>query len=520
MPFARRRVAPAATSARPSSSSRASSGTRSSPGTPARASSAGASSSISGFRRASPASRARACSRRSQRSPIRTTSCWSRCRKSIRRRNRRRGSRRSRTPAPRSPSTRCREASCRAWLEARLARQKQRASPETLAFLADRCEGNLLAARQEIEKLGLALPEGPLSHDDVVRAVTDVARFDLTELSAAWLEGDAARAIRILASLEAEGEGAPLLVWQAGEDVHALAAALEAARSGSDVAAALRSARVWGKRSDAMALAARRVTPGTGRPSAARSRAPRRAREGPRPRQCMGRAALVRAGARSRARTTRARRVRPLTPAAARRDSLQIAPGGLQHGERGDARRFRAQDPRAETQLGEAARGRRVGLARGASAFRTDQERGRRRRRADRGKRRHAVGRQQESRTGPRGQPFADRACRRDVRNAIAAALLARGDDHLPPVREPLVARDRRPATERFVPSRAAGSPPRRARPPCGSHSPWRRWRRRPARASPRAPTPARPDRTRRCAPSRHAGRRRRASPRTRRPRP
>ncbi len=147
------------------------------------------------------------------------------------------------------------------WLEARLARQKQRASPETLAFLADRCEGNLLAARQEIEKLGLALPEGPLPHDDVVRAVTDVARFDLTELSAAWLEGDAARAIRILASLEAEGEGAPLLVWQAGEDVHALAAALEAARSGSDVAAALRSARVWGKRSDAMALAARRVTP-------------------------------------------------------------------------------------------------------------------------------------------------------------------------------------------------------------------------------------------------------------------
>jgi DNA polymerase-3 subunit delta len=148
-----------------------------------------------------------------------------------------------------------------AWLEARLARQKQSASPETLAFLADRCEGNLLAARQEIEKLGLSLPEGRLAHDDVVRAVTDVARYDLNELSAAWLTGDAARAVRILASLEAEGEGAPLFVWQASEDLHALAAALEAVRSGSDVAAALRSARVWGKRSDAMALAARRVAP-------------------------------------------------------------------------------------------------------------------------------------------------------------------------------------------------------------------------------------------------------------------
>jgi len=148
-----------------------------------------------------------------------------------------------------------------AWLDGRLARQGQRASPETLSFLADRCEGNLLAARQEIEKLGLALPEGLVDHEAVVRAVTDVARFDITELSVAWLEGDAARAVRILASLEAEGEGAPLFVWQAGEDLHALAVALEAARSGTDVAAAVRTARVWGKRSDAMLMAARRVAP-------------------------------------------------------------------------------------------------------------------------------------------------------------------------------------------------------------------------------------------------------------------
>jgi len=148
-----------------------------------------------------------------------------------------------------------------AWLDARLARQKQSAAPETLAFLADRCEGNLLAARQEIEKLGLALPEGRLAHEDVVRAVTDVARYDLNELSAAWLAGDGARAVRILAALEAEGEAAPLFVWQASEDVHALAAMLEASRAGSDAGAAMRGARVWGKRSDAMALAARRVAP-------------------------------------------------------------------------------------------------------------------------------------------------------------------------------------------------------------------------------------------------------------------
>jgi len=69
------------------------------------------------------------------------------------------------------------------WIAARLARQRQRAVADTLAFLADRCEGNLLAARQEIEKLGLLLPEGELAHEAVLQAVTDVARFDVFQLS-------------------------------------------------------------------------------------------------------------------------------------------------------------------------------------------------------------------------------------------------------------------------------------------------------------------------------------------------
>src|SRR5438045_100192 len=83
---------------------------------------------------------------------------------------------------------------------------------ETLQFLAEATEGNLLAAKQEIEKLGLLLPEGELEHDAVERAVADVSRFDVFQLSEAWLAGDAARALRILAALEAAGEGVPLLL--------------------------------------------------------------------------------------------------------------------------------------------------------------------------------------------------------------------------------------------------------------------------------------------------------------------
>lgn len=149
------------------------------------------------------------------------------------------------------------------WLAERLARQRQRVGDETLQFLADATEGNLLAAKQEIDKLALLLPEGELDHERVLAAVADVARFDVFQLSEAWLAGEAARALRILAALEAAGEGVPLILWQLGEDLHALAAVLSAAAAGTPIAAAVRNVRAWGKRQAAMERAARRVDPAT-----------------------------------------------------------------------------------------------------------------------------------------------------------------------------------------------------------------------------------------------------------------
>ena len=148
------------------------------------------------------------------------------------------------------------------WLAARLARQNQRVGDDTLQLLADATEGNLLAARQEVEKLGLLLPEGELDRDAVERAIADVARFDVFQLSEAWLVGDAARSLRILAALEAEGEGVPLLVWQLGEDLRALSAVLAAVAGGIPLGAAVQTARAWGKRQAALERAAGRVDPG------------------------------------------------------------------------------------------------------------------------------------------------------------------------------------------------------------------------------------------------------------------
>jgi DNA polymerase-3 subunit delta len=145
------------------------------------------------------------------------------------------------------------------WIAARLATNGQQASRDTLAFLADRCEGNLLAARQEIDKLALLLPPGALDPAAVEHVVADVARYDVFQLSEAWLAGDAARALRILSVLESEGEAVNLAVWQLGEDLHALAHVLRAVESGTPLAAAVRNARVWGRRQNALERAARRV---------------------------------------------------------------------------------------------------------------------------------------------------------------------------------------------------------------------------------------------------------------------
>ena len=148
-----------------------------------------------------------------------------------------------------------------AWLTERLARNEQRVTRDTLAFLAERCEGNLLAARQEIDKLALLLPKGALAHDDVERAVADVARFDIQELSEAWLSGDAARSLRIIDALRGEGEPITLAIWQLGEDLHALAGVRDAMASGQSLQTAVRGARVWGKRQGALERAARRASP-------------------------------------------------------------------------------------------------------------------------------------------------------------------------------------------------------------------------------------------------------------------
>ena len=138
-----------------------------------------------------------------------------------------------------------------AWLAQRLAMQGQRvqegqAGQHALAFFADRVEGNLLAAHQELQKLALLHPPGELSFEQVEAAVLDVARYDVFKLGEAILGGRVARALRMLDGLRAEGEAAVLVHWTLAEDIRALARARRALDDGSPLPLALREARVWG----------------------------------------------------------------------------------------------------------------------------------------------------------------------------------------------------------------------------------------------------------------------------------
>jgi len=143
-----------------------------------------------------------------------------------------------------------------AWLAQRLARNGQRVADDgagesgerTLAFLADRVEGNLLAAHQELAKLALLYPPGELSFAQIEAAVLRVARYDIPKLQEAVWSGRTARALRMLAGLEAEGESAVYVHWSLAEDVRALARARAALDSGQPLPLALKTARVWGAR--------------------------------------------------------------------------------------------------------------------------------------------------------------------------------------------------------------------------------------------------------------------------------
>jgi DNA polymerase III subunit delta len=134
------------------------------------------------------------------------------------------------------------------WIRQRGARHGLSMTAEAAALLADRVEGHLLAADQELMKLALAGPRGEIGEAEVQESVADNARFDVFRLTDAVLEGDAPRAIRVLHGLRAEGVQPVLVSWALGREIGLLSALKFAQASGERLDGVYARHRVWPKR--------------------------------------------------------------------------------------------------------------------------------------------------------------------------------------------------------------------------------------------------------------------------------
>lgn len=146
-----------------------------------------------------------------------------------------------------------------AWIAGRLRRQQQSAAADGLHFISERVEGNLLAAHQEILKLGILYPAGALSLAQISDAVLNVARYDLDGLREAILTGDVARLTRTIDGLQQEGEPTLLVLWAITEEVRTLAQITTGLERGQSLELLLKESRVWGVRQTAIRRALQRI---------------------------------------------------------------------------------------------------------------------------------------------------------------------------------------------------------------------------------------------------------------------
>ena len=135
-----------------------------------------------------------------------------------------------------------------AWINQRMQHAGLQPDRDAVMLIADRVEGNLLAAQQEVEKLRLLHGEGPISAAEVDQAVADSSRFDVYKLVDAAVSGNAARAVRVLGGVRAEGVEPVIVMWALTRELRLLAGLSDAVAAGADLGASMRKARVWQNR--------------------------------------------------------------------------------------------------------------------------------------------------------------------------------------------------------------------------------------------------------------------------------
>jgi len=145
------------------------------------------------------------------------------------------------------------------WLAQRMQQHGMQPEPGVLELLADRLEGNLLAARQEIDRLALLKGAGTISVDDVMRAVADSSRFDAFALGEHMLSGNLREGLRVAAGLHRMDTPLPLVVGALIRELKTTEAFRLAMRGGESESMVFRRLNVWQNRQYLIRSAARRL---------------------------------------------------------------------------------------------------------------------------------------------------------------------------------------------------------------------------------------------------------------------
>jgi DNA polymerase-3 subunit delta len=134
------------------------------------------------------------------------------------------------------------------WIANRMRAAGLQPDREAVTLIADRVEGNLLAAKQEIEKLRLLLGAGAVSAEAVNEAVANSSRYDVYKLTDAALAGDARRSVKILGGLRAEGVEPVIVMWALARELRTLVTLDDVIRQGGDLGRAMQKSGVWRNR--------------------------------------------------------------------------------------------------------------------------------------------------------------------------------------------------------------------------------------------------------------------------------
>ena len=145
------------------------------------------------------------------------------------------------------------------WLRKRATSINIQVAPEAIEYLADRVDGNLLAARQELEKLALIYPETPITLDHVTGAISDSGRWDINDLSTAIMLGKPKRTMRIFNGLHSEGVEPTLLLWRLTADLRQLSTIKHQLERGLPTSQVYRSQQVWDSKKGAVEAALSRI---------------------------------------------------------------------------------------------------------------------------------------------------------------------------------------------------------------------------------------------------------------------